>query len=153
MLAATNVNFTQKVVDSRAMFVNMAERQLPFGQLPLLQIDGNEIVQSQAAIRYLARRGKVGAAAFLNLAILPLSPPQQQLSSFSSSSLLHLQLSSSFPHHHHLTSSSCSSSSLLYLQLSSSVRPYLHDLPPPFLLFVHAQLVGQTSEDELKCDM
>lgn len=59
MLAATNVNFTQKVVDSRAMFVNMAERQLPFGQLPLLQIDGNEIVQSQAAIRYLARRGKL----------------------------------------------------------------------------------------------
>ncbi len=40
MLAATNVTFTQKVINSREAFVKLAERQLPFGQLPLLQIDG-----------------------------------------------------------------------------------------------------------------
>jgi glutathione S-transferase len=57
MMAATNVDFTQKVVNKREKFLDMAGRQLPFGQLPLLQIDGMEIVQSQAAVRYLARRG------------------------------------------------------------------------------------------------
>ncbi|KAJ1410743.1 hypothetical protein B484DRAFT_455799 [Ochromonadaceae sp. CCMP2298] len=56
MMAATNVEFTQKVVKKRAKFLEMAGRQLPFGQLPLLQIDGMEIVQSQAAVRYLAKR-------------------------------------------------------------------------------------------------
>ena len=34
----------------------MCERQLVFGQIPLLQIDGHEIVQSQAAVRYLAKK-------------------------------------------------------------------------------------------------
>jgi glutathione S-transferase len=62
MLAATNVSFTQKVISTRPQFVKMAERQLPFGQLPLLQIDGHEIVQSQAAIRYLARRARLVGA-------------------------------------------------------------------------------------------
>jgi len=57
MMAATNVDFTQRVISSREKFLEMAGRQLPFGQLPLLQIDGMEIVQSQAAVRYLARRG------------------------------------------------------------------------------------------------
>ncbi len=33
--------------------------QLPFGQLPLLQIDGLEIVQSQAAVRYIAKRSNL----------------------------------------------------------------------------------------------
>jgi glutathione S-transferase len=56
MLAATNVDFCQKIVSTREKFVEMAGGQLPFGQLPLLQIDGMEIVQSQAAVRYLARR-------------------------------------------------------------------------------------------------
>ena len=46
-MAATGVSFTQKVVDSREKFTKMVERQLPFGQLPLLQIDGIEIVQTQ----------------------------------------------------------------------------------------------------------
>jgi hypothetical protein len=40
MLAATNVTFAQKVIDTRARFLKLSERQLPFGQLPLLQIDG-----------------------------------------------------------------------------------------------------------------
>jgi len=56
MLAATEVDFTQKVVGQRDHFVTMSNRQLPFGQLPLLQIDSMEIVQSQAIIRYLAKR-------------------------------------------------------------------------------------------------
>lgn len=34
----------------------MAERQLPFGQLPMLQIDGLELVQTQAILRYIAKR-------------------------------------------------------------------------------------------------
>ena len=45
-----------KVVSSREKFLRMCERQLVFGQLPLLQIDGHEIVQSQAAVRYLAKK-------------------------------------------------------------------------------------------------
>jgi glutathione S-transferase len=57
MLAATNVTFVQKTVETRQRFLKMAERQLPFGQLPLLQIDGLELVQSQSIVRYLARRG------------------------------------------------------------------------------------------------
>lgn len=59
MLAATEVTFSQKVINNRDRFLGMVERQLPFGQLPLLQIDGIEIVQSQAAVRYLARRAKI----------------------------------------------------------------------------------------------
>lgn len=59
MLAATNVDFCQKVVSSRERFLELAACQLPFGQLPLLQIDGMEIVQSQAAVRYLARRAHI----------------------------------------------------------------------------------------------
>lgn len=59
MLAATNVDFCQKVVSNRERFLELAACQLPFGQLPLLQIDGMEIVQSQAAVRYLARRAHI----------------------------------------------------------------------------------------------
>ena len=59
LMAATNVTFDQKVVGERQKFLKMSERQLPFGQLPLLQIDGYEIVQSQAIVRYLARRAKI----------------------------------------------------------------------------------------------
>ena len=60
VLAATNVSFSQKVIRDRQKFVTMAKGQLPFGQLPLLQIDKMEIVESQACIRYLAKRGKIG---------------------------------------------------------------------------------------------
>lgn len=59
MLAATDVPFTQKVISQREQFTRMSEAQLPFGQLPLLQIDGLELVQSQAIIRYLARRAEL----------------------------------------------------------------------------------------------
>eukprot|EP01033_Poteriospumella_lacustris_P007837 gene7838-5639_t len=56
MLAATDVSFTQKLISQRDQIVRMSDAQLPFGQLPLLQIDGLELVQSQAIVRYLARR-------------------------------------------------------------------------------------------------
>lgn len=59
LLAATNTSFTQKIISQRVHFERMARRQLPFGQLPLLQIDGLEVVQSQACIRYLARRAQI----------------------------------------------------------------------------------------------
>ena len=39
--------------------MKMAERQLTFGQLPLLQIDGLELVQSHAICRYLAKRANL----------------------------------------------------------------------------------------------
>jgi hypothetical protein len=48
MLAVTSVSFTSHVIKDRARFASMASVQLPFGQLPLLQIDNLEIVQSQA---------------------------------------------------------------------------------------------------------
>ena len=47
-LAATNVSFVQRVIKDRSRFVSMAKEQLPFGQLPLLQIDDLELVESQA---------------------------------------------------------------------------------------------------------
>ena len=59
LLAASEITFAQKVITSREQFLKMAERQLPFGQLPLLQIDGLELVQSQAIVRYIARRGNL----------------------------------------------------------------------------------------------
>jgi len=43
VLAASNIEFTQKVITTRAKFLKMSERQLPFEQLPLLQIDGLEV--------------------------------------------------------------------------------------------------------------
>ncbi len=56
MLAASEINFTQKLISQRDQLLRMSDAQLPFGQLPLLQIDGLELVQSQAIVRYLARR-------------------------------------------------------------------------------------------------
>ena len=60
MLAYSDVSYTQRVVGTRQRFLDLrSSGQLPFGQLPLLQIDGVEIVQSQAIVRYLARRANL----------------------------------------------------------------------------------------------
>ena len=59
MLAASNLSFGQKIIETRTQFMRLSRRQLPFGQLPLLQIDGLELVQSQAIIRYLAKRSNL----------------------------------------------------------------------------------------------
>lgn len=58
MLAATNVHFKNKCLDtSEEMEALRAAGDLSFNQLPLLEIDGLKIVQSQTINRYLARRG------------------------------------------------------------------------------------------------
>jgi hypothetical protein len=48
MLAATRISYTTQVITTSSRFKSMAKFQLPLGQLPLLQIDNLEIVQSQA---------------------------------------------------------------------------------------------------------
>jgi len=60
VLAATGVQWEQVGLDTRQQFLDMRDKEgskLLFGQLPLLEIDGLDIVQSQAMIRYVARRG------------------------------------------------------------------------------------------------
>lgn len=53
LLAASDITFATNVISERSLFLKMGESgQLPFAQLPLLQIDGLEIVQSQAMVRY-----------------------------------------------------------------------------------------------------
>lgn len=59
LLAVTGTTFKQKSIKSREKFLKMAERQLTFQQLPLIQIDGVELVNNQAIVRYLAKRGNL----------------------------------------------------------------------------------------------
>jgi len=60
MLAATGVPFKNISLDTPEQFAKMkADGLLLFGQLPLLEIDGYKLVQSQAINRYLARRGGI----------------------------------------------------------------------------------------------
>lgn len=60
LLAASGIKFRQVVVDTHEKFKVMVDSKiLMFGQMPLLQIDGINIVQSQAIVRYLARRGNL----------------------------------------------------------------------------------------------
>ena len=59
IMAYSKVSFAGRVIDKRARFQRLAEVQLPFGQLPLLQIDGLELVQSQTIVRYLAKRANL----------------------------------------------------------------------------------------------
>jgi glutathione S-transferase len=57
LLAASGIKFRQVVVDTHDKFRGMVDSKvLMFGQMPLLQIDGINIVQSQAIVRYIARR-------------------------------------------------------------------------------------------------
>ena len=60
VLAASGIKFCQVVVDTREKFKHLNDsKMLTFGQLPLLQIDGLDLVQSQAIIRYLAGKGNL----------------------------------------------------------------------------------------------
>jgi glutathione S-transferase len=64
LMAASNISFVQRDVDSRQKFVFLAS-ELPFGKIPMLQIDGMEIIETQAILRYLARRaGLAGQSDF-----------------------------------------------------------------------------------------
>lgn len=58
MLAANNLDFDHILIDSAEAFASIKSTgKLPFGQLPLLEIDGLCLTQSAAMTRYLARRG------------------------------------------------------------------------------------------------
>ncbi len=60
LMAFSGVSWVQREVDTREKFSRLVDsRQLAFAQLPLLQIDGMELVQSQAIVRYLAQRGNL----------------------------------------------------------------------------------------------
>jgi glutathione S-transferase len=59
ILAATKIEWDQVALSSHDEFVALRDVScaLAFGQLPLLEIDGMRLVQSQAMIRHVARRG------------------------------------------------------------------------------------------------
>ena len=58
MLAISQINFANvAIVSPEALVALRATGKLPFDQLPLLEIDGLNLSQSSAMIRYLARRG------------------------------------------------------------------------------------------------
>jgi len=58
VLAATGVEFEQVALTSHDQFSALRESgDLLFRQLPLLEIDGLKLTQSQAMLRYVARRG------------------------------------------------------------------------------------------------
>jgi glutathione S-transferase len=57
VLAATQTPFRNVALTNRADFERLNEDGLLlFGQVPLLQVDGLNLVQSQAIVRYLARK-------------------------------------------------------------------------------------------------
>eukprot|EP00435_Cladocopium_sp_Y103_P060146 s128_g21.t3 len=60
MLAATETSFEQVALQTNEEFLQMRrDGKLIYGQLPLLEIDGLKLVQSQAMVRYVAQRGKL----------------------------------------------------------------------------------------------
>ena len=61
MMAATGVAWTDAPYLSQAADLDALRQsgQLAFNQVPLLQLDGLNLVQSGATVRYLARRGQM----------------------------------------------------------------------------------------------
>ena len=58
MLAVNQIGFENVAIESpKALAALRATGKLPFDQMPLLEIDGLNLSQSTAMIRYLARRG------------------------------------------------------------------------------------------------
>ena len=57
MLAVNQIPFENIVIDMPEELALRATGKLPFDQIPLLEIDGHNLSQSSAMIRYLARRG------------------------------------------------------------------------------------------------
>jgi glutathione S-transferase len=59
MLAVSQINFENVAIESPEALAELrATDKLPFDQMPLLEIDGFNLSQSSAMIRYLARRGR-----------------------------------------------------------------------------------------------
>jgi len=58
MLAAAGIEWNQVALQTHEEFLALRkEGKLLYGQLPLLEIDGLRLVQSQAMVRYVAQRG------------------------------------------------------------------------------------------------
>lgn len=58
VLAAAGIEFTETHLKAREEYLAIKD-ELPFGQLPLLKIDGQSFVQTQAIVRHVARKGKL----------------------------------------------------------------------------------------------
>eukprot|EP00658_Telonema_sp_P-2_P008582 TRINITY_DN13242_c0_g1_i1.p1 TRINITY_DN13242_c0_g1~~TRINITY_DN13242_c0_g1_i1.p1 ORF type:complete len:300 (+),score=101.44 TRINITY_DN13242_c0_g1_i1:135-902(+) len=60
MLAGAGIEFTQTAFSTNEQFVSLQESgKLLFKQLPLLEIDGLNLVQSQAMLRHVSRRSSM----------------------------------------------------------------------------------------------
>lgn len=60
LLAAAGISWQQVALQTHQEFLALRQQgKLLFGQLPLLEIDGLRLVQSQAMLRYVAQRGKL----------------------------------------------------------------------------------------------
>lgn len=60
MLAAAGISWQQVALQTHQEFLALRQQgKLLFGQLPLLEIDGLRLVQSQTMLRYVAQRGKL----------------------------------------------------------------------------------------------
>ncbi|XP_041354738.1 glutathione S-transferase A4-like [Gigantopelta aegis] len=59
-LAATGIQFTEEFLTEPEQFNKLkSDGRLLFGQVPLLEIDGRDIVQTNAIVRYLATKGNI----------------------------------------------------------------------------------------------
>jgi glutathione S-transferase len=58
-MSVSRISFAQKVINTRAQFLEVRARSLMFGQMPMLAIDGLELVQSQSILRYIAKRSNL----------------------------------------------------------------------------------------------
>ena len=59
MLAVNQIEFKNIPIETPSMLAAIkSSGKLPFDQIPLLEIDGLNLSQSSAMVRYLARRGK-----------------------------------------------------------------------------------------------
>eukprot|EP00930_Biecheleria_cincta_P073661 TRINITY_DN6093_c0_g1_i1.p1 TRINITY_DN6093_c0_g1~~TRINITY_DN6093_c0_g1_i1.p1 ORF type:complete len:281 (+),score=57.35 TRINITY_DN6093_c0_g1_i1:51-893(+) len=60
LLAAAGISWQQVALQTHEEFLALRQQgKLLFGQLPLLEIDGLRLVQSQAMLRYVAQRGNL----------------------------------------------------------------------------------------------
>jgi len=58
MLAINQIKFNNIPIETPEMLLDLRDsRKLPFDQMPLLEIDGLNLSQSSAMVRYLARKG------------------------------------------------------------------------------------------------
>ena len=59
-LAAANLNFENAIVSEKNDLAKLRkDGRLKYGQLPMLEIDGMELVQSGSILRYVARKGNL----------------------------------------------------------------------------------------------